>query len=279
MNEITTLFTEIGNNLANTDWYFLVKWPFWALLTLVAAGGVYCARYGKKTLVNNAICCTLTLAATYLLVAIGCINNAFLRDFFSGLPFLSITEESVSLLGIVEKNLQLLAPRMFHLIILVLMIGVTDHFLVSSKGFGGWIVSQVIAALLALALYAIFTKGIEWFFPGLLDRYAIVPVLAILAAGLLMFCGKFIFTVVISDGDSTFDNINKFFTANTGGTLLTVAFFTFAFSLILIVLLRSVGLGTLVYEEANPRALWIVFALTIATLALFSRLFTDRKKA
>ena len=279
MNEITTLFTEIGDNLANTDWYFLVKWPFWAMLTLVAGGGVYCARFGKKTLVNNAICCTLTLAATYLIIAMLSISSSFCRELFSGLPFLSLTEESASLMGIIEENLGLLAPRLLHLMILTLMVAVMDHFLVTGKSIGGWFFSEIISALLALSLYAVFTKGIEWFFPALLTHYAIIPVVLVVAAGILMFCAMFIFSMVFTEDNAYFTSVRNFFTVNTGGILFTVAFFTFLFSLVLVVLLRSVGLGTLVYAEANMRALWIVLGLLLICHCLFSMLFTDRKKA
>ncbi len=278
MNEITNMFTDIGNSLANSDWYFLVKWPFWALLSLVAVGGVYCARFGKKTLVNNAVCCTLTITITYLIIAMLSIGSPMVRNLFSGLPFLAISDESVFLVSLLEPNLALLSPRLLNLMILVLMFSLMDS-IVSSKGFGVWIFTQVVAAVLALAAYAVVMAGLGWIVPELLNRYAIIPVVLVLAIGLLMFCAKFIFSLVISGGNPQFDTIYKFFTVNKGGSLLTVSSFAFLFCLILILVLHSVGLNELIYAEANMRALGIVLTLLIVTLALFSMLFTDRKKA
>ena len=278
MNEITNMFTDIGNSLANSDWYFLVKWPFWALLSLVAVGGVYCARFGKKTLVNTAVCCTLTITITYLIIAMLSIGSPMVRNLFPGLPFLALSDESVFLVSLLEPNLALLSPRLLNLMILVLMFSLMDS-IVSSKGFGVWIFTQVVAAILALAAYAVVMAGLGWIVPELLNRYAIIPVVLVLAIGLLMFCAKFIFSLVISGGNPQFDTIYKFFTVNKGGSLLTVSSFAFLFCLILILVLRSVGLSELIYAEANMRALGIVLTLLIVTLALFSMLFTDRKKA
>ena len=66
MNEITTLFTTIGEFFTKSAWYSMVKLPFWTLLFTVAAGGVYCARFGKKTLLNQGISSTLCIVTVYL---------------------------------------------------------------------------------------------------------------------------------------------------------------------------------------------------------------------
>lgn len=278
MNEITTLFTDIGAFFTQSDWSPLVKWPFWILLSTVAAGGIYCARFGKRTLLNQAACSTLTLMIVYLLAAIASVNSPLGRKLFAGLPFLVITEDSISLIDILAPNLNILAPRMLQLMHLALMVSAMELF-ISNKSIGGWLFTQSLAAVLALTAYTVVTAGIEWIFPALLGRYAFIPLILILAAALLLFCAKFVFTVVLPGGAPTFSTIYKFFTINRGGSLLTVTFFTFLLSILLIAVFHGLGLETLVYAEANNHAMVIILALLIVTLAIFSMLYIDRKKA
>ena len=70
MDEIKTLITAIGDFFTKSDWYSMVKWPFWILLTIVATGGVYTARFGKKNLVCPGINGTLNVITLYLFLAL-----------------------------------------------------------------------------------------------------------------------------------------------------------------------------------------------------------------
>lgn len=279
MNEITTLFTAIGDAFTSTDWFAVVKWPFWVLLTTVAVGGIYCARFGKRTLLNQAAACTLTLVSIYLTAVITFIHWPAVRHLFSELPFLSVTDEQVFVADIFSMNPGVLAPWLLRLMLLSLMVSIADAFITSSKSFVSWLFSQIFSASAALAGYAVVTAGLSLILPGLLGRYAIIPMVIVLAVGLLMLCAKFIFTVIISGGNPYFTTIYKFFTVNKGGSLFTVSSLTFVFALILVFALHISGNTTAVYAEANVSALWIILMLVMAVLYLFATFFLDRKKA
>lgn len=278
MNEIMSLFTAIVDAFTSTDWFAIVKWPFWVLLTTVAAGGIYCARFGKKTLLNQAAACTLTLVSIYLTAVITFIHWPVVRNLFSELPFLSVTDEQVFVTDIFSMNLGVLAPWLLRLMLLTLMISIADAFITSGKSVVTWFFSQLFSAAAALAGYAVVTAGLSLILPGLLGKYAIIPVICVVAMGLLILCAKFIFTVVISGGNPYFSTVYKFFTVNKGGSLFTVSSLTFLFSLVLIFALHVSGNTTAVYAEANVSALWIILALVMAALFLFATFFLDRKK-
>ncbi len=279
MNEFTTLFTAIGNFFTNSDWFSIVKWPFWVLLTTVAVGGIYCARFGKKTLLNQAVACTLTLVSIYLTAVIAFIHWPVVRNLFSELPFLSVTDEQVFVTDIFSMNLGVLAPWLLRLMILALMISVADAFITSGKSIVSWFFSQIFAAFLGLIGYAVVTAGLSLILPSLLGRFAIIPVVIVVAVGLLMLCAKFIFTVVISGGNPYFTTVYKFFTVNRGGSLFTVSSLTFLFALVLIFALHISGRTVAVYADANVSALWIILALVMTVLFLFATFFLDRKKS
>lgn len=279
MNEITTLFTTIGDFFTKSDWFAMVKWPFWMLLFTVAVSGVYCARFGKKTLLNQAISATLGLVTIYLFAVAMLVSFPFVKGLVSNLPFLTVTETSVSVVDIFSLTPITLPPMLLRLMLLTLMVCCADLFFAGGKTIISWLLSHILSTFAALVFYAIVTAGITMILPSLLGRFAFIPVILVAVLGLLVLCAKIIFTVVISGGNPIFSSIYKFLTVNRGGSLFTISFLCFLFTLTLLVVLRLSGSISVPFDQVNRTALWIVFGLVMATLHLFSRFFIDRKKS
>ena len=117
MDEIKTLITAIGDFFTKSDWYSMVKWPFWILLTIVAAGGVYTARFGKKHLICPGINGTLNVITLYLFLALAYSAYAPLRTMISELPFLAVTDKSVTAVNPWGLSLAAIPPLMLRLMI------------------------------------------------------------------------------------------------------------------------------------------------------------------
>lgn len=279
MNEITTLFTAIGDFFTKADWFAMVKWPFWILLFTVAAGGVYCARFGKKTLLNQGITGALNLVVIYLTATVAYIHFPALRTMFSELPFLSVTEESVTLLNPHSLQLKELAPVLLRMMILTLMINLSETFGSGGKTLLTWLFSQLVTIAIGLLLYAIVTAGLTLILPCVMNRYAIVPVAIVLVIGVLMLLGKFIFTAVISGGNPYYSAVYKFFTVNKGGSLFTTSSLSFLLSMIILSVLHLIKRTTLAYSDANSSGLLIILLLLLTVLYIFSMFYNDKKKA
>ena len=127
MNEITSLFTAIGEFFTKSPWYAMVRLPFWTLLFTVAAGGVYCARFGKKTLLNQGISSTLCITTVYLGTLLLCLYIPSLRTVID-LPFLSMTAETAQLVDVFSIPIGTLAPTLLQLMMLVFLINTADSF-------------------------------------------------------------------------------------------------------------------------------------------------------
>ena len=279
MNEITALFTAIGDFFTQSDWYAMVKWPFWILLGTVAGGGIYCARFGKKTLLNQAISGTLSLTAIYLSAMMAYIHLPFVRELFSELPFLSVTDEAVTLVDPISLGMGTLSPLLLRLMILLFLICLCDSFCASAKTLLSWLFSQIISAWFALALYSVITAGLTLILPCVLGRYSIVFVVGVVLVGLLLLCAKFIFTVLIDGGNPYFSSVYKFFTVNKAGSLFTVSSLCFLFTLTIMTILLSTGNATIHYAQVNTTGLWIILGLVLTTLYFFGMFFIDRKKS
>lgn len=279
MYDIKTLFTNIGNSFNQADWFAMIQWPFWILLATIAAGGIYCARFGKKALLNQAVSSTISLSAIYLIVIMICIKVPFLGNFFSKLPYLSNTNEYITLTAPFAVDMNLIAPQLLRLMILTLSVCCADMLFVGGKTFISWFFSQILSIFFSLVFYTIAIAGLTAILPGLMGRYAAIPVIIVAVLGLLMFCLKFVFTSVITGGNPYFGAIYKFFTVKWGGVMITVSFLCFVLSMFILCMLYICVNTTISYAEANITGLLMILGLIMATLCVFAMFFIDRKKS
>lgn len=279
MQDISTLFTAIGDFFTKAAWYSMVKWPFWILLCTVAAGGVYCARFGKKTLLNQSISGVLNLVVIYLTATMGYIHFPPLRSMFSELPFLSVTEQAITLVDPFTLEPGVLAPVLLRLMLLILLVNLSDTFGSGGKTLLSWLFFQCVTVAIGLLLYTIVTAGLSLVLPAVLNRYAIIPVAIVVVIGVLMLCAKFIFTVLISGGNPYFSAIYKFFTVNRGGTLFTTSALSFLLFMAVLSVMHLTGNTTLAYPSINTDGLWIILLMLLVVLYIFGMFYNDKRKS
>lgn len=277
MNEITTLFTAIGDFFTKSAWYTMVKWPFWTLLFTVAAGGVYCARFGKKTLLNQGISSTLCMISVYLGAILLCVHIPGLWDNIH-LPFLALTDKTATIVNPLSIKLADVAPSLLKLMILVFLINTADSFGSGGKSIFAWVLTEALAMLIALALYMFLVAGVDLLLPKLLTKYSIVPVVLIIALALVVICAKFLFTKVITKENKYYTSMNKFFTTNRMGTLLTSSSMSFLFCGILLLVLHVRGQNVVTFASTNRMGLWIIMAMILLVQFIFEMYYQDRKK-
>ena len=277
MNEITTLFTAIGEFFTKSAWYSMVKLPFWTLLFTVAAGGVYCARFGKKTLLNQGISSTLCIVTVYLGAILLGVFAPSLRDDIA-LPFLSMNDQSAVLQDIFTMEAKSIASSLLQLMILVFLLNTADSFGAGGKDIVTWIATEALAMVIALLIYVLLITGMQAIIPWLLNRYAIVPVVLVIALSLVMICAKFLFTKVITKENSYYTSMNKFFTTNRMGTLLTTSAMSFLFCGLLSLILHVRKQNELVFANANRIGLVIILSMVLLVQFIFEMYYQDRKK-
>ena len=277
MNEITTLFATIGEFFTKSAWYSMVKLPFWSLLFTVAAGGVYCARFGKKTLLNQGISSTLSIITVYLSAMLLCLYIPSLRTVLK-LPFLTMTADTATLVDVFTIPAATVAPILLRLMMLVFLINTADSFGAGGKSLPTWIATEALAMVIALLFYWLLGVGVQAVIPWLLDKYSIVPVVGIIALALVIICAKFVFTKVITKENKYYTSMNKFFTTNRMGTLLTTSAMSFLFCTLLSLVLHVRGENVLTFASVNRIGLWLILAMVILVQFIFEMYYQDRKK-
>ena len=278
MNEITTLFTAIGDFFTKSDWFPMIKWPFWTLLFTVAAGGVYCARFGKKTLLNQGISSTLCIVSVYLGAELLCVYFPSLWDDLS-LPFLALSEQAATLMGPFSIAANTIAPTLLKLMILVFLINTADSFGSGGKSILSWVLTEALAMVIALVLYVVIIAGLELILPQLLGKYAIIPVVIIIALCIAAVCAKFVFTKVITKENDYYSKALKFFTTHRMGTLLTTSAMSFLFCGLLMLVLQVRGQNVVTFASANRTGLWLIMGMVLLVQFIFEMYYQDRKKA
>ena len=279
MDEIKTVLSEIGSAFTGAAWYPMVKWPFWVLLFTVAAGGVYCARFGKKTLLCRSISGTLNLCGIYQAAFILYTLWPTTRKLPFTLPFLSVTEESVTLMNALTMDLATLAPMLLQLMILQLLVDFVEHLNPGGKTFfPGWVFSQIVTVLISLSAYLVGTAGFCFLLPCVSGKFAIIPVVIAAAVFPLMLCGKLIFTVVLESGNPQFKKPYDFFTTNKIGSLLTVSALSFLLTSGVFIVLFTTGHSKLTFASTNLFGMVIVLGLVELAEFIFSMYYCGKKK-
>ena len=278
MPDFTSLIAAIGDFFTKADWYAIVKWPFWILLTTVAAGGVYTAQFGKKNLICQGVSGLLNLIILYLVFSLGYTAVPALRTMLSEMPFLSVTETAVTAVDPWGLSLAAIPPVMLRLMILVFLLIMTDNLGLNPKTLLTWLAFQILDTVIALVLYAIITAGVSLIFPSLLGRFALIPVVLVLLIGLVVLCAKFVFTVIIREPNTYFTAVYKFFTVNRFGSMLTVSAVSFLLAVLTLTLLNLLDCSVLTFASANRTGLVIILVLCMVVQYFFSMFYSDRKK-
>ena len=279
LNEITNLFTAIGDFFTKADWYPMVKWPFWILLSATAAGGVYCARFGKKTLLSQAVCCMLNMTVIYLSAAMLTIYCPSVQNYLGALPFLSVSEGVVSLVDPIKLTPGVLSPLTLQLMLLCICVSLAESLSSGGKSIPTWLFFQCLTILGGLAFYLIIYEGLSWLIPAVMNRYSYIPVILVLLAGVVIFIFKLGFTVIFSGGNPVFGSVYRFLTVNKFGALLTVSSLTFLLTAIFLETMHLTNSSVLVYPNVNTRALWITLLMLLVVLYIFGMFYNDKKKA
>ena len=277
MNEISSLFTAIGDFFTNSAWYAMVRLPFWTLLFTVAAGGVYCARFGKKTLLNQGISSTLCIISVYLGAILLCLYIPGLRSVIR-LPFLSMDSDTAMLLDCFSIPAGSVAPTLLRLMMLVLLLNTADSFGSGGKSLPTWIATELVAMVIALLIYWLLGTGVQAVIPWLLNKYAIVPVMAIFVVALVVILAKFLFTKVLTKENKYYTSLNKFFTTNRMGTLLTTSALSFLLCTLLSFVLHVRGQNVLDFEYVDRIGLWLILGMVLLVQFIFEMYYQDRKK-
>lgn len=278
MNDIKMFFYAIGDYLGGASWFLMARWPFWILLFAVAAGGVYTARFGKKTLFCRSISGAIKLCGIYQVAIILYTVVPVLRSLPFGLPFLFVSEESVGIADPLNLNLGTLSPILLELMFLTLLVDFVESLNPGGKTILTWVFSQFLTVFISLSAYLIIVAVINFLMPSSFGSIAIIPVMIVFTVFLLVLCAKFIFTVVLDRKNPQFRSIYDFFTKNKTGSLMTVSALSFLFSGAAYAVLSLTGSNGQAFASTDLIGLCFILFLLLLAEYVFTMYYCGKKK-
>lgn len=278
MNDITTLIPTLEDLINSAEWMKLVNWAFWFLLIVVAVGGVFCALFGKKSLINRGISGMLSTVMLYLAAIMLYVCFPTIRETLSELPFLSVQAQQIVLLNPMDMDfLTLLCPMLLRFFILTFMINLMESVWPNGVGFLSWLVWRMVSMLCALILNWVITAGITLLFPALLGKYAFLPLAAVFGGAALILLGKLVFTVLLASANPYFGAVYGFFTVNQVGNQFSKTLLTCLLSGGLLVWLNRMELASLPYSAFEGMAFIPTCLMFLLALYIFGKVFNDKK--
>ncbi len=272
MNELFTFFPRLFSDWTQSFETVPLDRISWFLLVLVALGGVLCALFGKKSLINRGICCTLELMVLYLTAAIVCAWFPIVQN-YADLPFLSVTEIYATVISPLTLSFPSLSAALVRFLLLVFSVGLADTLIVNGQNFGVWLCTQVLSILAALLLYVVLTTGIGMLAPALLNQWSVAlligfAVLILAFLGISMFSGE--------KGKNK--NLHQVLSATRGGVLVSICAISFVLFLALLAYLPLMHFSAWELQQVRSAGFALIDVLCILVLCIFSILFYDRKK-
>lgn len=272
-----SLFTTIGDTLDASTWYQAIRWTFWTMLVILAWGGVHTARFGKKKLIPLAIQGCMKLTLLYLIAAIGHICFRPIMAYFSDLPFLVATDESLSLmnpLALLDRWKTDLPRALVHLYALLFFINLGSVYDYSTPNFIGWLGFQLLFGGCAVGLYGLIFFAIsEIMSHWNLQLFYNIVAMTLTVTFLLLVVFKFIYTFIAKGGSAKFQAIHTFLTSQKFGQQFTVTALSFLFTLAYLVIAAVSGHNHVDYDSIHTVGAILNGLMCVTTLYIYNRYY------
>lgn len=277
MDKLSAFFTAIGDFLNATSWYRLIQWPFCTLLVILAFCGCYAARFGKGKLLCLAFQSALKLTLLYMLAAVVYVRFPEALAKFSQLPFLSLSEDSLSLMNPLSllKNptttLPYVTVHLYFLLFCINMVGTIFDY--TPANFMTWLGFEALYAGGGLFAYSVISYLARRFWPG--PPYMFAGFLAILLLAIFAYLGfgKIYYTFVKKSGSSVYQSIYEFLVKKKYGSQLTISALAFLLIIAYIFIAILNGHAILEFESFNKFAHFLNCTMCAGTLYIFSHYF------
>ncbi len=274
MNELLTFFSKLLQGWMQSLASAHLNRVLCFLLALVALGGILCAMFGKKSILNRGLGCTLGLMVLYLTAAMVFAFFPKLSTYLQ-LPFLTVTEGSMTLVSPLSMEYRPLMSALARFLLLVCSACLADTLIVNGQNPLIWLCTQLLSIAAALVVYLVLVGGIELLAESLLNELAIL-----LPAGLgtliLIFLGLSIFATRKKTNPAP--SVHAALTSSRGGLLVSVCATSFLLFLALLACLPGAGFSVWTIQSVRSLGFFAMTLMCLAALCIFSTLFYDRKK-
>lgn len=260
MNTISKFFNATGLNLLQFAQAGLILLVGTLILGLLAR-----FVFGKKSLLNHAVCSAIAIIFIYGITVVIQSCGASLEQFVAPLPFIEIHEGTLSLIALQQLHYTQLFSQLLSMIILSFLVNLAEGWFSKGEKFFGWLLFRILTVIIGYGLHLVVTWLFNRFLPEGIAMYAPVVLLGVLV--LLMATGalKIVIGALLSTVNPIIGGLYTFFFANMIGKKLTTAVLTTGILTGLVFLLRYAGI-TAITVAAGALVAYIPFLIILVIL-------------
>ena len=225
------------------------------------------AVLGKRSSLNHSLSTVMGILFVYAVtIAVYTFKPWNLEAFLSPLPFVTFSGEYLIVLPIADAQFPALCTQVLSLVILAFLVNLIDSLMPKGGSIFSWYALRFFSVCLSMGLHLLVHWAVRTYVPDLLQTYAPVVLLILLAFFLLSGVVSLILGLVIAVGNPFLGAMYSFFFSNIIGKQLSKAIFSTVILCAIVYLLEVCGYTVISITSA---ALAAYIPLVILLLVLW----------
>lgn len=222
---------------------------------------------GKRSSLNHSLSAVMGILFIFVMTTIFYTFKPWDLDLFlSPLPFATFSDHYLIIHPITGLEFPALCEELLSLIILAFLVNLLDTFIPNGESFLGWLFLRLFTIIGCYALHFLVCWAFHTYMPGVIEDYAPMILLSLLAVFVFSGVLTMVLGLVISITNPFLGAMYSFFFTNIIGKQISKALFT---TLIICVILYVMEMFDLVVIIINAQALLTYIPLAIATVLLW----------
>ena len=240
---MNSFFSKLSGLIpANVDWMETVKLFGLFFGCALILGCLIRMIAGKRSGLNHAMSSAMGILFVYAVtIVIYAFNPVGMAKFLTPLPFVTIAGDTLRIAGFIERPFTAICWDLLGMLILALLVNLLDSYIPKGKKVIGWYLYRFVTVIMAMVLHYVIYWLPTSFVPEVLNRFAPMILVGILALLLLVGAVKIVLGVILVAVNPIIGAIYTFFFANTFGKQISKAVFTTVILCGLVFLLEYFG--------------------------------------
>lgn len=242
MEAIISYFADFGINFGD-----FMQFSGMILVGALLINLIFRFIFQKQTLLGHSISSSIAIIFIYIATVLIMTVITELRSFISPLPFVSISQDSLSFFSFQNAEFPVIASQLFSMIILSLLVNLVDSWLPRGKNILRWFFFRVLTICVGFFTHYVITLVLNRYCPQIIVAYAPAALLIVLLLMLLTGALRFVVGLLLTTVNPIIAALYTFFFANIVGKQVTKAVLTTAILSGIVLLLERWGITSLFF--------------------------------
>lgn len=240
MESIISYFADLG-----IDFGDFIRFSGMILIGALLANLIFRFIFQKQTLLGHAISSSIAIIFIYIVTVLIMTVITQLRSFISPLPFVSISQESISFFSFHNADFPVIASQLFSMIILSLLVNFVDSWLPRGRNLLHWLFFRTLTIGVGFFAHYFITLVCNRYCPHFIITYAPAALLILLTVMLLTGTLRFLVGLILTTVNPIIAALYTFFFASIVGKQITRSVLTTAILSGIVLLMEHWGILSL----------------------------------